>query len=48
MPKVPTALAPDNLVQDTQAALNQKGFNAGPADWFMGPQTQGAIVIAQK
>jgi peptidoglycan hydrolase-like protein with peptidoglycan-binding domain len=44
---VPTAPAPDKLVQETQAALNQKGFNAGPADGFIGPLTESAIRQAQ-
>ena len=44
----PAAPTPDKLVQDIQTALNQKGFNAGPADGFMGPQTQAAISSAQK
>ncbi len=39
---------PDKLVQETQAALNQKGFNAGPADGFIDPQTQAAISSAQR
>lgn len=50
-PQAPVALAaptPDKLVQDIQTALNQKGFNAGPADGFIGPQTQAAISSAQK
>ena len=41
----PTA---DKLVQDLQTALNQRGFNAGPADGFIGPQTQTAIITAQR
>lgn len=44
-PVLPTA---DKLVQDVQTVLNQKGFNAGPADGFMGPQTQAAIIAAQR
>jgi peptidoglycan hydrolase-like protein with peptidoglycan-binding domain len=44
----PAAPAPDKLVQDIQTALNQKGFNAGPADGFIGPQTQTAITSAQR
>jgi TonB family protein len=44
----PTAPTPDRLVQDIQTALNQKGFNAGPADGFIGPQTQAAIIAAQR
>jgi S1-C subfamily serine protease len=43
----PAAPTPDKLVQDIQTALNQKGFNAGPADGFVGPQTKAAIVSAQ-
>ena len=39
---------PDKLLQEIQAALNQKGFNAGPADGFIGPQTQAAIIAAQR
>ncbi len=44
---LPAAPTPDKLVQDIQTALNQKGFNAGPADGFIGPQTQAAIRQAQ-
>jgi hypothetical protein len=40
--------APDKLVQDIQAALNQRGFNAGPADGFLGPQTKAAILAAER
>ncbi len=47
-PVTPAAPTPDKLVQDIQAALNQKGFNAGPADGFIGPQTQAAIIAAQR
>ena len=46
-PKQPTPL-PDKLVQDIQTALNQRGFNAGPADGVIGPRTQAAIRQAQK
>ncbi len=45
---LPAAPTPDKLVQDIQTALNQKGFNAGPADGFIGPQTKAAISAAQK
>lgn len=41
------APTPDKLVQATQELLNQKGFNVGLADGFMGPQTQAAISSAQ-
>ena len=47
-PSAATTPTPDKLVQDIQTALNQKGFNAGPADGFIGPQTQAAISSAQK
>jgi hypothetical protein len=47
-PVAPAAPTPDKLVQDIQIALNQKGFNAGPADGFIGPQTQAAIIAAQQ
>jgi TPR repeat protein len=47
-PTAPNDPTPDKLVQDIQVALNQKGFNAGPADGFIGPQTQAAIVAAQR
>ena len=47
-PTVAAAPTPDRLVQDVQAALNQKGFNAGPADGFLGPQTHTAIIAAQQ
>lgn len=39
---------PDKLVQAVQMALNTRGFNAGPADGFIGPQTQSAIIAAQR
>jgi hypothetical protein len=42
------APTPDKLVQDIQTALNQKGFNAGVSDGFMGPQTKAAIASAQQ
>jgi serine/threonine protein kinase/peptidoglycan hydrolase-like protein with peptidoglycan-binding domain len=42
------APTPDKLVQDLQTALNEKGFNAGIVDGFMGPQTEAAISSAQK
>jgi len=45
---VPLAPVADKLVQETQTALNQKGFNAGLADGFIGPQTQAAISSAQR
>lgn len=44
---LPAVPKPDKLVQDIQTALNQKGFNAGPADGFIGVQTQTAIRQAQ-
>ncbi len=47
-PAAPTTPAPSKLVQDIQTALNQKGFNAGVADGFIGPQTQAAIAAAQR
>ena len=34
--------------QDIQTALNQKGFNAGPADGLIGPRTKSAISSAQR
>jgi TonB family protein len=43
-----TAPTPDRLVQDLQIALNQRGFNAGQVDGYMGQQTQAAIMSAQK
>ena len=39
---------PDKLVQELQNALNQRGFIAGTVDGFMGPQTQTAIIAAQR
>jgi TPR repeat protein len=47
-PTTTGAPKPDKLVQDIQAALNQKGFNAGPADGIIGSQTQAAISSAQR
>ena len=35
-------------MQDIQAALNQKGFNAGPADGLFGARTKAAISSAQR
>ena len=46
-PKQPIPL-PEKLVQDIQAALNQRGFNAGPADGVIGPRTKAAISSAQR
>lgn len=43
-----SAPTPDKLVQDLQLALNQRGFNAGAADGYMGQQTQSAIIAAQR
>jgi peptidoglycan hydrolase-like protein with peptidoglycan-binding domain len=43
----PTPL-PDKLVQDIQTALNQRGFNAGPADGVIGPRTKAAISSVQR
>ena len=47
-PAAPAAPTPDKLVMDIQGVLNQKGFNAGPPDGFLGPQTQAAISSAQR
>jgi hypothetical protein len=48
-PPNPTAIPiPDERVQAIQEALNRKGFNAGVADGYMGPQTQGAIAAAER
>jgi hypothetical protein len=35
-------------VQAIQEALNRKGFNAGVADGYMGPQTQAAVMAAER
>ncbi|HET9533575.1 MAG TPA: peptidoglycan-binding protein [Blastocatellia bacterium] len=32
-----------NLIMDAQNALNEKGYDAGPVDGLMGPQTRSAI-----
>ena len=37
-----------NLVFQTQKQLNRLGFNAGPADGFMGNKTRQAIKLFQK
>ena len=37
-----------NLVFQTQQQLNRLGFNAGPADGFMGKKTSQAIKLFQK
>ena len=37
-----------NLVLQTQQQLNRLGFNAGPADGFMGKKTSQAIKLFQK
>jgi TonB family protein len=47
-PAASSAHAPDKLVQDLQSELNQKGFNAGTVDGYMGQQTQAAIIAAQR
>lgn len=47
-PSTYNAPAKDKLILDLQTALNQKGFNAGPADGYMGQQTRTAIISAQK
>ncbi len=47
-PNAPLPTKPDKLVQEIQTALSQKGFNAGAADGFIGPQTQAAIIAAQR
>lgn len=46
-PIAPTPI-PDKLVQAIQEVLNQKGFNAGTADGFIGQQTVAAIKAAQR
>lgn len=46
-PASASAPKPDKLVQDLQAALNQRGFNAGSTDGYMGQQTKAAIIAAQ-
>jgi tol-pal system protein YbgF len=48
VPSHKPAPLPDKLVQDIQIALNQKGFNAGPADGVIGPRTTAAIATVQR
>ena len=49
MPTSPIAIpTPDERVQAIQGTLNRKGFNAGVADGYLGPQTQAAIVAAER
>ena len=43
-PAMPT---PDKLVQSIQAMLVEKGFDAGPPDGLIGPQTKAAILAAE-
>lgn len=38
----------DSLATDVQAALNQQGYDAGPADGDVGPQTRNAIAAFQQ
>ncbi len=38
----PSSLSEED-VRQVQQALNQEGFNAGPVDGIMGPQTRGAL-----
>ena len=37
-----------NVVVDVQAQLNRRGYNAGPVDGAMGPQTSSAIAQFQR
>ncbi len=39
---------PDESIKAIQEALNQQGYNAGNSDGFMGPQTQAAILAAER
>jgi hypothetical protein len=39
---------PDESLRALQGALNQQGYNAGNSDGFMGPQTQAAILAAER
>jgi hypothetical protein len=49
IPSSPIAIpTPDERVRAIQEALNRKGFNAGVVDGYMGPQTQAAIVAAER
>jgi TonB family protein len=48
VPIAPATPTPSKLVQDIQTALNQKGFNAGPANGFIDSRTKEAIVAAQR
>ena len=45
---VPVAPLPDGLVRSIQEMLNERGFDVGPADGFMGPQTRTAIIAAER
>jgi peptidoglycan hydrolase-like protein with peptidoglycan-binding domain len=45
---VPVAPIPDKLVRSIQEMLNEKGFDVGVTDGFMGPQTQNAIIAAER
>jgi hypothetical protein len=38
-----SSMASDSSVADAQNALNSKGYDAGPADGVMGPNTRAAI-----
>ena len=41
--KVTSVASPDSTVRDAQVALNDQGFDAGPADGRFGPNTQSAV-----
>jgi len=42
------AASPDQTIQDVQKVLTDKGFDPGPLDGMMGPQTHSAIREFQK
>jgi hypothetical protein len=42
-----SSMASDSSVADAQNALNGKGYDAGPADGVMGPNTRAAIMKFQ-
>ena len=41
--KVASVAGSDATIRDAQVALNDQGFNAGPADGRFGPNTQSAV-----
>jgi len=45
---LPQALSPEQLIGEVQKMLAERGYNPGPADGKMGPQTQTAVKAFQR